>query len=104
MYESPSKEKELNADEIAAWNMWIYKTHGILPTQYHEFYEQGDTILYIEHIQDLLTIDKMWANKLEMQRKKEEAKQKHKENNPLKGGQHKQQGGGGFYGQTFRYK
>jgi hypothetical protein len=97
MYESPSKAKELTAEEIEAWNMWIYKQHGIMPNQYHYFYDQNETLLYQEHIEDLLTIDKMWINKQEYQRKKAEAAQKAKEKNPFNKGK-------GFYGQTYKYK
>jgi hypothetical protein len=97
MYESPSKAKELTSGEVEAWNMWIYKQHGIMPNQYHHFYEQNETLLYQEHIEDLLVIDKMWTNKIEYQRKKEEAAQKAKQKNPFGKGQ-------GFYGQTQRYK
>jgi hypothetical protein len=77
--------------------MWIYKEHDILPNQWHHFYDQGDTILYLEHIQDLLTIDKMWNNKLIRERKKAEAAQRAKEKNPFGKG-------AGFYGQTHKYK
>ena len=98
MYESPSKAKELTIEEIEAWTMWVYKQHGIMPNQYHHFYEQNDTLLYQEHIEDLLVIDKMVNNKLTYEKKKQEAAQKAKERNPLKGGQ-----GGGFYGQTYKY-
>ena len=96
MYESPSKAKELTQEEIEAWNMWIYKQHGVLPNQYHHFYEQGDTIIFQEHLQDLVTIDKMWTNKLTYERKKQESAQKAKEKNPFNKGK-------GFYGQTYNY-
>lgn len=98
MYESPSKAKQLTSEEIEAWNMWVYRQHGIMPNQYHHFYGQNETLLYEEHIQDLLTIDKMWNNKLEYERKKQESAQKAKERNPLKN-----KGGSGFYGQTYKY-
>lgn len=97
MYESPSKAKELTAEEIEAWNMWVYRQHGIMPNQYHHFYGQNETLLYEEHIQDLLVIDKMMSNKINYQRKKAEAAQKAKEKNPFGKG-------GGFYGHTFKYK
>jgi hypothetical protein len=94
----------LTAEEIEVWNMWVYKTHGILPNQYHPFYDEGSTLIYPEHIQDLVTVDKMWGNKLEMKAKKEQAKQRHKQNNnPLSKGQNKGLGSGGFYGNTFKY-
>ena len=73
-----------------------------MPNQYHWTYEEGSTMLYPEHIQDLLVIDKMWNNKLEKARKDAEAKAKHQANNPLK--QHQGNKGSGFYGQTYRYK
>ena len=88
-------------EEVEAWNMWIYKTHGILPTQYHHFYEQNETLLYPEHIQDLLVIDTIWNNKMKMLQHKAEAKQRAKSHNPLSKGN---TGGlGGFYGQTYKY-
>lgn len=96
MYESPSKAKELTTEEIEAWNMWIYKQHGIMPNQYHHFYDQNETLLYEEHIQDLLTIDKMWINKLNYERNKTESAKKTKEKNLFGKGK-------GFYGQTFKY-
>lgn len=65
--------------------MWIYKQHGVLPNQYHHFYNQGETIIYPEHLQDLLTVDKMWNNKIKKEEHKEKAKQQLKQdNNPLK--------------------
>ena len=96
----PSKalEKKILPQEIEAWNMWIYKTHGIMPNQYHHFYEQGETMLYQEHIQDLMVIDTIWANKMKMMNNKAKSKQ-HAKNNPLT----KNTGGLGFYGQTYRY-
>jgi hypothetical protein len=87
----------LTIDEVEAWNMWYNKQHGIMPNQYHHFYDQGDTLIYPEHIADLLTIDKMWDNKITNERKKAEAAQKAKEKNPFKKGE-------GFYGQTYKYK
>ena len=106
MYESPSKAKELTQAEIEAWNMWMYKQHGIMPNQYHYFYDQGDTLLYEEHIQDLLTIDKIWQNKVKRDQQKAEAKAKAKSHhNPLSGGGGQKSSGlgGGFYGNTFKY-
>ena len=82
-----------------AWNMWVNKQYGIMPNQYHHFYSQGDTLIYQEHIADIITIDKMWNSKLEKDRQKEEQKQKEK-NNPLRN----KGGVGGFYGQTQRFK
>ena len=68
-----------------------------MPNQYHHFYGQNETLIYEEHIQDLLTIDKMWNNKLQYDRKKQESAQKAKEKNPFGKGK-------GFYGQTYNYK
>lgn len=62
--------------------MWVNKQHGIMPNQYHHFYENGDTMIYPEHIQDLIVIDRMYTNKLEKERKKQEGK--NSANNPLK--------------------
>jgi hypothetical protein len=106
IYESSTALLKLTPEIIEAWNMWINKQHGIMPNQYHYFYNQGDTIIYPEHIADLLTIDKMWNNKMKKEQQKEEAKQQNKnKNNPLllQQKQQQQNKGGGFYGQTMRY-
>jgi hypothetical protein len=79
--------------------MWVYKTHNIFPNQYHHFYEQGETLIYQEHIQDLLVIDQMWANKIKIQQNKEKAKIQNKNHHLTKNNK----GLGGFYGQTYRY-
>lgn len=71
-----------------------------MPNHYHWTYDQGDTLLYPEHIQDLLVIDRMWNNKMKKEQQKAEAKAKNKMNNPLKN----QKSGGGFYNQTYKYK
>lgn len=90
--------EKIEPEVIEAWNMWIYKSHGIMPNQYHYAYEQGDTLIYPEHIQDLMTIDKIWANKLSKEQHRQKAKAP--KNNPLA----KQKGGlGSFYGQTYKY-
>lgn len=73
-----------------------------MPNQYHWTYDQGDTLLFPEHIQDLLVIDRMWNNKLKKEQQKAEAKAKHATNNPLKNQQ--QHSKGGFYNQTYKYK
>jgi hypothetical protein len=101
MSDPPSKAlaEKLTKEEIEAWNMWVYKTHNILPTQYHHFYNQGETLIYPEHIQDLLVIDQMWGNKIKRQQNKERAKMQGK-NNPLT---KNNKGLGGFYGNTFKY-
>lgn len=90
---------KLTIAEIEALNMWVTKQHGILPNQYHYSYEQGDTLIYPEHIADLLTIDKMMTNKINNDKQKQEATQKNKQKNPLG----IKQGGEGFYGQTFKF-
>lgn len=105
MYESSSVASKLTAEEIDAWNMWVNKQHGIMPNQYHWTYEEGSTMIYPEHIQDLLTIDKIWGNKIKYEQKKAEEKAKNKMNNPLSKQQQGAGGiGGGFYGKTYRYK
>ena len=102
IYESSKVLLSVSVEVIEAWNMWVNKQYGIMPNQYHYFYEQGDTLIYPEHIADLITIDKMWNEKLKKDRQKEEQKQKSGNNNPLKS---KNQGGfSGFYGQTQRFK
>lgn len=97
MYESSSLASKLTPEEIDAWNMWVNKQHGIMPNQYHWTYDEGSTLIYPEHIQDLLTIDKMWNNKLKKEQQKAESKAKHDAKNPLK------QQKSGFYNQTYRY-
>lgn len=81
--------------------MWYNKQHGIMPNQYHYFYEQGDTMIYPEHIHDLITIDTMWNSRLKRDQNKSEAKAKNELNNPLK--QKQQQQMGGFYNKTYKY-
>jgi len=94
-----SLAEKLSDQDLEDLEMWANKQHGILPNQYHYSYEQGDTLIFPEHIQSLKLLDKIVANKHEADRKKEEAKQKHKQNNPLAGGK----GGGNFYGRTFKF-
>lgn len=104
MYESPTMAAKLTPEVIDAWNMWVNKQHGIMPNQYHYLYDEGDTLIYPEHIADLLTIDRIWNNKI----KKEQQKAKQKQNNPLLNQQNKRglgsNEGGGFYNQTMKYK
>lgn len=75
--------------------MWVNKQHGVMPNQYHHFYDNGDTLIYQEHIQDLIVIDKMFQNKLEKERKKQEGK--NQTNNPLKQTGFSNRRSGGFY-------
>ena len=70
-----------------------------MPTQYHYFYENGDTIIYPEHIQDLQVIDQMWVNRMERERQKLESK-----NNAAKSPLKQNNKPSGFYGKTYRYK
>jgi hypothetical protein len=93
-----SLAEKLTDEEVEALIMWSNRQHDIMPNQYHYSYEQGDTIIYPEHIQDLKTIDKMVQNKRNADRQKEEAKQKHKQKNPLSGSD-----SGNFYGRTFKF-
>lgn len=101
----PKKLSEkLTPEEIEAFNMWNYKQLGILPNHYHHSYENGDTLIYPEHIRDLMVIDKMIYNKHEADRKKEaeEAARKQKNNKNSLGAASKK-GGAGFYGHTFKF-
>lgn len=96
--------EKLTFEEIEALEMWSNKQHGIMPNQYHHTYEQGDTLIYPEHIADLKLIDKIVGNKLAADRRKEEQKLKHKQggsNNQL--GSNQQLGGNNFYGNTFKF-
>lgn len=91
---------KLTDEEIEALSMWTYKQHGILPHQYHHSYENGDTIIYPEHIRDLVVIDKMMSNKLIKEQREEQEKQKQKQKHKKSLGS---VGGSGFYGHTFRF-
>lgn len=92
--------ERLTFEEIEALEMWSNRQHGIMPNQYHHSYEQGDTMIYPEHIQDLKLIDKIVGNKHAADRRKEESKQAHKQGKNSIGSN---QGGGGFYGNTFKF-
>lgn len=101
--------KNLTVEEIEALNMWINKQHGIMPNQYHHFYENGDTLIYPEHLQDLLKIDQMYSNRLDKERHKQEAK--NPKNNPLKQqhnasglGNSSNSGGSNFYNRKYVYR
>jgi hypothetical protein len=103
MYESSKILLKLTPEVIDAWNMWMNKQHGIMPNQYHHFYDQGDTLIYPEHIADLITIDNIWNNKMKKEQQKAEAKQN--KNNPLKNQTKRGLGNneGGFYGKTIKF-
>lgn len=94
---------KLTDEEIDALVMWTNKQHGILPTQYHHTYENGDTIIYPEHVRDLVVLDKIMTNKLVKEQKEEQERQKQKQKNPLGSGGGGKIGGSGFYGHTFRF-
>jgi hypothetical protein len=87
---------QLDESDLDALEMWGNRQHGIFPNQYHHTYEQGDTMIYPEHIADLRIIDKIVGNKRAIDKQKEESKLKHQQNNPLKGGNN-------FYGNTFKF-
>lgn len=95
---------KLTDEELEALTMWNYKQHDILPNMYHYSYNDGDTIIYLEHIRDLVIIDKMVSNKLRKDVEQERAREKQKQKNPLgassRGIAQKQSG---FYGHTFRF-
>ena len=99
----------LSDEDVEAWNMWINKNDGILPNQYHYFYEQGDTIIFPEHLADLKTIDKMWNNRIKYKQGEEERKAKTQAfQEQMKSGQKvtttRNQGGkSDFYGKRYRY-
>ena len=95
---------KLTDEEIEALSMWTYKQHGILPNQYHYSYENGDTIIYPEHVRDLVVLDKIMTNKLVKEQKEEQERQRQKQKNPLGAGIGGGKiGGSGFYGHTFRF-
>lgn len=96
--------KDLTIEEIEALDMWVYKQHGIMPNQYHHFYDDGNTLIYPEHIHDLITIDQMYVNRLEKERREKESKTQNKT-----GGKNNTIGTNGnpasqFYGRQFVYK
>lgn len=95
--------EKLEVEEIEAFNMWVNKQMGILPNQYHHTYEKGDTIIYPEHIRDLIVIDQMVHNKREADRKQQEQEEKRKQRNPLGMNTGRMKGGGGFYGKTIKF-
>jgi hypothetical protein len=99
--------KDLTIEEVEALNMYLYKQHGIMPNMYHYFYDHGETLIYPEHIADLITIDQMYHNRMEKERNKEKAKQEAKNNNPLKKGFANNTSGSlgsNFYGQKYVYR
>jgi hypothetical protein len=103
VYDSSKALLSISNEVSEAWNMWVNKQYGIMPHQYHHFYEQGDTLIYPEHIADIITIDKMWNEKLKKERQKEEQKQKGVKNSPLTDKSKAGGGLGGFYGQTMKF-
>lgn len=100
--------KDLTSEEVEVLNMWIFKQQGILPYQYHHFYENGDTMIYPEHLHDLATIEQMYNNRLAKERHEEEGKRaaKSPDTNPLKKGFSNTSGslGSNFYGKKFVYR
>lgn len=96
-------------DEVwEAYDMWVNKQHDIFPNQYHHFYEQGETLIYPEHIADLRIIDKIVFNKRKKDAEKEREEQERKQRRSS--GAHRGLGakglpskGAGFYGQTFKF-
>ena len=92
--------EKLSDQDLDALEMWSNKQHGIMPNQYHYTYNQGDTLIYPEHIADLRLLDRIINNKHEADRRKEAQKQQQKQNNPLSGSNN---GGGNFYGRTFKF-
>ena len=90
-------------DEVwEAFNMWSNKQHDIFPNQYHHFYEQGDTLIFPEHIADIKTIDKMVSNKRLKDAEKERAEAERKSKKG-KGQGLGSKASGGFYGHTFKF-
>ena len=98
----------LTVEEIEAWSMWIHRGNGILPTQYHWSYEQGDTIIYPEHLADISVVDKMWTNRTKYREGKAAAEQKQKEfQKQMKSGQkfttQNKGGSSSFFGKKYHY-
>jgi alpha-galactosidase/6-phospho-beta-glucosidase family protein len=98
----------LTREEVEALNMYLYKQHSILPNQYHHFYEHGETLIYPEHLADLITIDNMYHKRVEKEQHKEKGKQDAKHNNPLKQGfgsaANSGSLGSNFYGRKYVYR
>lgn len=96
-------------DEVwEAFTMWVNKQHDIFPNMYHHFYEQGETLIYPEHIADIKIIDKIVSNKRIKDAEKERAEAERKQNKGkggLGGGKSAVAGGkgSGFYGHTFKF-
>jgi hypothetical protein len=100
---------QLSEADIEAWNMYINKSNGIMPQNYHWSYEQGDTLIYQEHIADLNTIDRMFSNRQKYREGKKRQDEETKAlQQKLRAGQNtisKNKGGGSqFYGKKFVYK
>ena len=80
----------------------------IFPNQYHYFYEQGDTLLYQEHIEDLYTISKMFENRRKYregkQKQEQEAKALQQKMNAGQNTTSRNKGGASqFYGKKYSY-
>lgn len=98
----------LTTEEIEAYVMYINRQSGIFPNQYHHFYEQGDTIIYQEHIADLYTIDRMFENRRKYREGKQKQEQEAKElQQKMRQGQKttmvNKGGASKFYGKKFTY-
>lgn len=94
---------KLTEEESEALAMWNYKQHGIFPNQYHYSYNDGDTIIYPEHLRDIVIIDKIMTNKLLKEQKEEQERQKQKQKKSSLGTSGGKTGGSGFYGHTFKF-
>lgn len=78
--------------------MYINHKNGFPPNTWHEFYEDGQTMIYPEHIEDIKTLEKIYANKAKI----DSAKKQGPTHNPLKSG--KTSLGGRFYGKKTSYR
>ncbi|MGD1837504.1 MAG: hypothetical protein ACPKPY_05540 [Nitrososphaeraceae archaeon] len=68
--------QDLTPSELEVFRMWLLYKKGIMPNQYHPSYDEGQTIIYPEHIADINTIDKFAHNKQKKLHQQTEAKRK----------------------------
>ena len=93
--------KELSFEEHEFLQLYVNHKQGFPPNSWHYFYEEGQTMLYNEHIEDIKTVEKMFYNK----HKIENAKKSGPTHNPLKAGSGgKRSLGGKFYGKKTNYR
>lgn len=92
--------------------MFLNKENGILPNQYHWSYEQGDTIIYPEHIADLYVVGQMYLNRKKYRDSKDESQRQTRKTyadivaskQPQRQTIRNQGGNSNFFGKKYVYK